>query len=233
MFGEWMTWQENDGWRFRLPTIQEAESFPLKPFKQSPLGYWLNEAHYFAWIGAVPWDAGRINSLAKDLAREFAALREIGYERDLIRARSNYFHLEDRSASNEDRQSRDRNDAENDEKALAQARLRTESRADALERSRVRAFNRAQVLDLDLVFTRGRALDLGLAFVSVDPINRADVLARDISRARELVFDHAYTPNEVFDNALDVFIDLFTLQERIAGRSPAFEGIRLVKELIR
>lgn len=35
------------------------------------------------------------------------------------------------------------------------------------------------------------------------------------------------------DDILIIYIDLFTLQERIAGRSPAFEGIRLVKERIR
>jgi hypothetical protein len=35
------------------------------------------------------------------------------------------------------------------------------------------------------------------------------------------------------DDDLDVFVDLYTLQERVAGRSPAFEGIRLVKERIR
>ena len=35
------------------------------------------------------------------------------------------------------------------------------------------------------------------------------------------------------NRALEIYIDIFTLQERIAGRSPAFEGIRLVKERIR
>ena len=43
--------------------------------------------------------------------------------------------------------------------------------------------------------------------------------------------DHANETNLDLARELDInlFIDLFTLQERIAGRSPAFEGIRLVK----
>jgi len=35
------------------------------------------------------------------------------------------------------------------------------------------------------------------------------------------------------EQLLDLFIDIYTLQERIAGRSPVFEGIRIVKERVR
>ena len=35
------------------------------------------------------------------------------------------------------------------------------------------------------------------------------------------------------ERALNAYIDILTLKERIAGRSPAFEGIRLVKERVR
>lgn len=46
--------------------------------------------------------------------------------------------------------------------------------------------------------------------------------------------DIANRPNDFYLNrAFDFYVDLLTLQERIAGRSPAFEGIRLVKERIR
>jgi hypothetical protein len=77
--------------------------------------------------------------------------------------------------------------------------------------------------------TRDRALDLDH--------NHDKALANAISIARDLVLvldlDLASTRdlNLTLDRDLGVYfyVDLYTLQERIAGRSPAFEGIRLVK----
>ena len=45
-----------------------------------------------------------------------------------------------------------------------------------------------------------------------------------------LTMVHIYARNGRLEQAIDFFIDIFTLEERIAGHSPAFEGIRLVKE---
>ena len=65
-------------------------------------------------------------------------------------------------------------------------------------------------------------------------------LKRCFELARKLAFDLTFDLgsqkiifNRDDDRILDIFIDLYTLQERIAGRSPAFEGIRLVKERIK
>jgi hypothetical protein len=60
---------------------------------------------------------------------------------------------------------------------------------------------------------------------------------RNLVGALEIAYGLFQARNRAFPNARDFFtslyIDLLTLQERIAGRSPAFEGIRLVKERIR
>ena len=53
--------------------------------------------------------------------------------------------------------------------------------------------------------------------------------ANILGHALDLSLDPALNRNL----ALDLSIDIFTLEERIQGRSPAFEGIRLVKERIR
>jgi len=74
------------------------------------------------------------------------------------------------------------------------------SRAHTLARTHIRGFNRASALDL----ARSRALDLAT------------------HRDRE----YAHYVNL----ALDLYIDIITLQERIGDRSPAFEGIRIVRE---
>ena len=76
-------------------------------------------------------------------------------------------------------------------------------------------------LDLD----RNHVLSLALDRV------RALALDRDIARDIDRDIDRALAFERAFDLArsFDFFMDMFTLQERIAGRSPAFEGIRLVK----
>jgi hypothetical protein len=60
----------------------------------------------------------------------------------------------------------------------------------------------------------------------------------DLSRARALELDHMLAYARTLTNSrafalYDLCIDVFTLRERIAERSPAFEGIRLVKERMR
>jgi hypothetical protein len=60
---------------------------------------------------------------------------------------------------------------------------------------------------------------------------------RNLVSALEIAYGLFQGRNRAFPKARDFFtslyIDLLTLQERIAGHSPAFEGIRLVKERIR
>jgi hypothetical protein len=41
------------------------------------------------------------------------------------------------------------------------------------------------------------------------------------------------TPIESFTQILELIFDISVLQERIASRSPAFEGIRIVKERVK
>jgi hypothetical protein len=78
--------------------------------------------------------------------------------------------------------------------------------------------------DLDRVLSRdlARARTLALDRASARALDLDCDLARDLARASAIERDR--------DFYLDVYIDIYTLQERIAGRSPAFEGIRLVKE---
>ena len=72
-------------------------------------------------------------------------------------------------------------------------------------------------------------------FVSKITNRRYSPHTYDLNRAVHNALNFAREParNSIITMGIDVYIDLFTLQERIAGRSPAFEGIRLVKERIR
>lgn len=91
----------------------------------------------------------------------------------------------------------------------------------------------AGALDLDLAIDQ--AQNIALFDKNVLAHEQARSLDRDRTRALDLARDRSLD-RAVGDNrelALDLYIDIFTLQERLAGRAPAFEGIRLVKERIR
>jgi len=100
---------------------------------------------------------------------------------------------------------------------------------------------------LDQIRARTNGLDMGLYNACEHAINRALNRALNLDLARDLDINLyldrlAYDisdPAHLFDfnsdeaGALDIYIDVFTLKARIAGHSPAFEGIRLVKERTR
>jgi hypothetical protein len=78
-------------------------------------------------------------------------------------------------------------------------------------------------IERDINLSRDVGLNIDRVF------DRTRVLSRayDITVALEQINERFYM---VYTFAPDLFSDIFILQERIAGRSPAFEGIRLVRE---
>ena len=127
---------------------------------------------------------------------------------------------------------------------LARARVRVREIDHSLDLTIIRATGHAQdlTLGLNLNLARTLARDLGraLALALARARNRAKNRVRDLMLSRDLARD-LIVCNEIISlisrrilryssDDLDIYIDLFTLQERIAGRSPAFEGIRMVKE---
>jgi NACHT domain/Sulfatase-modifying factor enzyme 1 len=92
------------------------------------------------------------------------------------------------------------------------------------------ARNRTLALDRDLVHSRHLISDLVRDLASVDTRDLASVdtraRARILTNARLLANALGLTSAYAFD----LYIVLFLLQERIAGRFPAYEGILLVKE---
>ncbi len=123
-----------------------------------------------------------------------------------------------------------------------------------------RTLDLARILEIDIDFTSAldidRNINLTRDIVDNSLVDKAfnrdlnnsrsilDIAAQlDLARADAInhIFGRALNPSSnpaSINNAsssfpLNLFVDIFTLQERIAGRSPAFEGIRLVKERIR
>ena len=79
---------------------------------------------------------------------------------------------------------------------------------------------------LAFVFERTRALDRVLDRAHARALDQ--VLTRALSLDQALDLDSARALDST--RALDLYITLFLLQERIAGKLPAYEGILLVKD---
>jgi hypothetical protein len=111
------------------------------------------------------------------------------------------------------------------------------ARAFGRARSLNSAINRVRTspLDLERDLELGRSLDSELGFILAPLLSALD---RPHDPDRDLHFDLDLNIGRIFaqpnskarDHSLEICIDLLTLRERIAGRSRAFEGIRLVKE---
>ncbi len=89
-----------------------------------------------------------------------------------------------------------------------------------------RALNRA--LDIDRSIASTHDCDIALALTNTLALTSARDLA--VVSTRELDLARALAGARDLDLAIDIYIELVLLNERIAGRFPAFEGIRLVKE---
>lgn len=218
---EWLARREGDRWRFRIPSKQEGDNLPIKLSIQEPLGYWVTWTDHqaqFTWIGSPPQDAREIN-----LFRAFTNAIERCYATasDRERARSRAFDLF-RVFELEGMLKR----------ALDLDHDLTLARQHAREHAGTLLFDNAPALVVngDQAFDRylERALDLARALDRSTERSSALEHARNHALVQALTHSHSIDRSIVID--LVIFIDLLTLQERIAGYSPAFEGIRIVQE---
>lgn len=91
------------------------------------------------------------------------------------------------------------------------------------ERTLNSAIADACVRALDLSSITG--VDLNFIYNRATATFRSKQIAREFGKLLDLILDRTVERNFAFN----LLVDILTLQERIAGRSPAFEGIRLVK----
>lgn len=239
IFCDWLNQQEYRMWKFRLPTGQEAIELPIEPYLQLPLGHWLNEEDLFAWIGSVPNDVRQIKDLfLKEIDPDLTQALQRHLHEEL--AQGQYFDLDDDEINSDHHDpygARERAQKRREESISTFTRAQTnhEFRLKELERIRIRIFEQSFPLHLD----KGQALNQEHELFLSQALDRSParnanllkLLDNVLNVTRVLVFNRRF--NEIFDHTFNLFMDLFTLQERIIGRSPAFEGIRLVKERVR
>jgi hypothetical protein len=218
---EWLAGREGGRWNFRLPSKQEGDNLLVVPSTQKPLGYWVTGTDHqaqFTWIGSPPQDAREIN-----LFRAFTNAIERCYATvtDQERARSRAFDLF-RIFELEQMLKRAL-DLDHD-LALARKHAREYAGTLLLDHAPAIAVNADQTLDRDL----NRALDLSRALDRASERSSALEHASNHALMQALEYGRNIDRSIVID--LVIYIDLLTLRERIAGRSSAFEGIRIVQE---
>lgn len=216
-FCQWLTQREVAGWVYRLPIEREGKNEFLKQFRyDSPIGYWVrseDKRYHFIWIGhvsdnprGIAWDS---------LIRDYYT---VGLLNSLVNNFDKPLDLDLIIISF---------------RQLTEDISRARNIAHAYSNRRDK-FN-ISLYDIDRTFSG--AVEINLGMVSRRGPNPSMDFTFILHRIREiaLYFDKIRTSNSAssMQRALGVYIDLLTLQERIAGRSPAFEGIRLVKERIK
>ena len=211
-FCDWLTKKEGRKWKFRLPTQTETNVFPVKSIGRSTLGYWIDGDNQFAWMGTVP---RIIFEKPFDHDLDISSGIDVDFDITLSNARDLALDINGNRAL-----------AKTIDHELAHKLVRNNSHelaadlADSLVRSNSRELANVLARDFDRILVNAR--DLG----------RAIYLARVANEVSSFKFSRARILDLNLDRSVIITIDIYTLHERIAGRSPAFEGIRLVKERI-
>jgi len=256
-FCEWLTQRDIATWRYRLPFYEEALNYPIESLPQLPLGYWVINADkqsQFFWVGSVPSDARGVDrdfgiDIRSDLEQAFSRAHVRGLTCDSLIGR-------DLDLALDLAQNRVHNiaPARRVTSIIAAVFIFTRHTARDLDHALTRIRDRVLDFDHDFALALNRDLgfeidyshtfeiddDLNLAY-SIDrdldltlARSRALTLARDLIRTRDaalaITHDLHHDIAQALGHVLDLFVDILTMQERIIGRSPTFEGIRLVKE---
>ena len=211
-FCKWLTKRENDGYSFRLPKPTEVSIHGKLMSTYPKLGYWINGQKNFAWITA-PQDNPR------DLTQ--SQILDAAYSLDLGIQGSNIV----RRLESELNYGLGRSGALDFKRNLAFIRKYTrDNEFNYISKNIKHYLNRKRNFSSPLLFLEDFSDTLGNAFALAIGLLEGN--------SNKTTFPADFDKYE-FDFIIDICIDIITLQHRRLGRSPAFEGIRLVKERIR
>jgi hypothetical protein len=242
-FCEWISAHEEKAWKYRLPKKEEAKVYPVKGTQNSILGYWIGWDFQFAWADSIPNNTNilkldQIHTLVNTIVRDL----EQDMELTVVRANiSTGIHTFPRTTLNVI-------DYEAElmlSQPIGRVQLQVRSATRALMHIIAPEVIRKQTgrTALNLALKVARFLDVG--FILNHSLNRAIALHVNVDDAIPVIIEAEL--NEIrdvvsqLDNTLGLSLalttvvtsDLLTIKDRVYGRSPAFEGIRLVKERIK
>jgi hypothetical protein len=214
-FCDWLTKREASTWLFRLPTFYEARNYrlPVTTYS-SPFAYWL-------------FDVNKYNQTIPFLERSIPLkIGEFTFYITPKKSLEQYTDLIIKLAKN-----------------IGVSLVR--DMVTVLAVGLGIALTGAIDLDHDLAFAHAHNWEIGFDRDLSKPldyaIDRSRALAHSLYQTyynKDVSIKNILNLNSGVDSSLDfifavvLYVNILTLRERITGRSPAFEGIRLVRERI-
>jgi hypothetical protein len=260
-FSDWLTSRLSGEWRYRIPNYGELFRHPIVNIYPFPVGFWFTDKKRKDSIGiagqnrkesngnVIKWV---LNESIKNAAERLRWIdinrrRNIGgnVDRELDGGRA-IMHATDIKLVNNDRYRNIHVDSicsrakELDpllgmlcqlslERNLDSDRMFKQGMSDAIGVDDILGL--AQSMKISEFCTHAQAVDLSVNYTCELSVER---IAHEPSLATVDMLDALGLNLTIeLDNLLGLIVDLITISERISGRSPAFEGIRLVKERIR
>lgn len=213
-FCDWLTQRESNEWRYRIPTLNEAEAYPAQALPIAPSAYWalsptgVLEIFWITHVDSVKFvlNLDYIRDFDRDLKHVFDQTLNCNLKHALDKALNHEFDRAGNLVGN----IFDRNfHSSLDDSSFA------------------KFFDLTPTLDYAYAFARARKLiqthDLELAY----NLARIRDIARDIASDSVLMRRYALTN---VSNFCDTALNLLLLKLRRQNAYPAFEGIRIVKE---
>lgn len=250
-FCEWLTQHEGKRWRYRIPSLEEAKSYPLSQLELRSFGYWIADST------TLPLAICKANKSEINLTFTIDTVNDEGVARAFAKKPNTDFAVDD---------DWDYSSYRTYARILALARETSIDLTDAVDRAIARDVNKysdieksfeialdiirnhirdiesvlagagevvqARVRDIDLVCNSNRVFDMDL--IKDLGLARDRFLSRSLinfqGRNRDLVQAYAADMDLIIAGLIDVVVNISIPKLRRMGMSVAFEGIRVVKE---
>jgi hypothetical protein len=253
-FCEWLNTREAKIWRYRLPTQDEANTYPLSSIEYSQFGYWILPSPVSVARVWTPRksEMGLVFALDKTRDRAFTLALARNDKDDLINlvnlsvdpygmyslTRTLALAREDNSGLAKVIDQIINRDLNQDYTSLTKFDLditsifnRLRNRVNKIGQSRSSEMTASRIQDINLVCDKNRPLDLSLAnefsLARTRCINRAlshRFDRNDLVRVQEMDLDL------IISGFIDIALNILILKLRRTEKYVAFEGIRIIKE---
>jgi hypothetical protein len=203
-FCDWLTKREDKKWKYRIPAFDENDQHPIHHFGRQLGGVWAMSEDENLRFAKLSSQTGNRRIFSQINIKQLA--NSIKFERENTHARNDLLPQAVFPRNELDKR------INNHFLSLSVAHMV----------DRARALNFDQNIDKEIDRAVDRSQSRGVDIEYDIKLDKSLALSPDCAVTCSLIWD--------INLALDLFIDVLSFQERIAGRSPAFEGIRLVKE---
>ncbi|HLO18783.1 MAG TPA: hypothetical protein VK206_28385 [Anaerolineales bacterium] len=218
-FCEWLTQRESADWTYRLSYFGEAIAYPINGPSLKLVGYWVTKKTddiQFVWTSLVASKTFELYSerILKKFIRRFRLLEsDVNQVLILKSIRNCPLNLGDTFYQSE-----------------GDNRLAYSISHNGLDYSTATTIHHDALPVVIQSSTTSGTLDIDYAFDRTFIHDKASAIHKALENLQAIISKPPADDRSTRSLEFIIYLTLFILRERVAGRSPAFEGIRLVKE---